>query len=371
MPHRLRFSSILALTLSAACAARGLAAEQVELHLANGQTVTGELENEDGESVTVKSSMPTKNGKAMSISKQYPRGDISSIVKLQDPEEAYKARDAAAKTADERTALALWCRDQAMADRAVEQAKRALALDAKQDAAAKLLGELGYVQVDGAWVKESEWLAKEGKVRYQGKIMTIAEADALKAQDKKNADLKAAQQNVDDKTAALAALDKRIADLPKRPAEIDKELAKDQADLATAQSAGDKITSAKAALDAAQKSLTDAQNQSRQQTGTGPNRQPATNAPQQNLAPLQQAVEDAQKAYNAAKRDGGSADVQVAQLKGKIAALNDEKAHLAKKGDELRAERETLAKQLDQAKAALEEAKKAAATAPTPAPAAP
>jgi DNA repair exonuclease SbcCD ATPase subunit len=320
--------------------------------------------------------MPTKNGKAMSISKVYQRSEITQMVKLQDPEDAYQDRDAAAKTADQHAALATWCRDQGMTERAVEHAQRALTLDPQQDGAGKLLGELGYVQSDGKWLKESDWLASQGKVRYEGKIMTIAEADALKAREKLKADVKAAQQAVDEKTAALAALDRRIADLPKRPAEIDKELAKAQADLATAQAAATKLANAKAALDGAQRGLTEAQNSAHppsgaQGGGNGGHGAPPPTAPAPNLTSYQKAVEDAQKAYNAAKREASSAEAEAAQLKAKIASLNDEKQNLAKKGDDLKAQREPLAKQLAEAKTALDQATKKANDAGSPPPTSP
>jgi predicted nucleic acid-binding Zn-ribbon protein len=373
MPSHRRLSS--AILLAAALAwGQGLAAQQVEVHLTSGQTVSGELENEGVDTITVKVSMPTKNGKAMSISKDYARTDIKELVRLKDPEDAYKDRDAAAKTADDHAALAAWCRDQSMTDRAIDHAKRALALDPKQEAATKLLGDLGYVLDNGKWVKESDWLASQGKVRYEGRIMTIAEADALKAQEKLKADVKAAQQVVDDKTAGLAALDRRIADLPKRPAEIDKELTKDQADLAKAQGAAAKVTDAKTALDAAQKSLTDAQNAAHPPSNgtgggnTGGHPIPTPSQPAQDLSGFQKAVEDAQKSYNAARRDASTADADAAQLKAKIAGLTDEKKNLAKKGDELKAQRESLAKDLEQAKSALDEATKKASAAPSTAP---
>jgi hypothetical protein len=360
---------LVSLALALAAAGPLLAAQQVELHLATGQTVTGELESEDATSVTLKSSMTTKSGKVMTYSKTYARQDILQLVTLKDPEDLYADRDHAAKTADDHTALALWCRDQGMVDRAVAHAQKALAVDPKQDAAAKVLTDLGWVQVDGKWVKEADWLASQGKVRYEGKVMTIAEADALKAQEKLKAAQKAAQQTVDDKTAALAALDKRIADLPKRPAEIDQEVTKDQADLATAQGAASKVTNAKSALDAAEKRLSDAQAapapQVNAQGGPGAQGAHAPQAAKPDLTSYQQAVEDAQKAYNTARHDAANADADAARLKSRIAALTDEKKNLAKKGDELKAQRETLAKDLEQAKVALDEATKKAAGAST------
>ncbi len=360
---------ILAITLATAWEGSGEAADQVTLHLSSGQTVTGELVSEDADKVVLKSTLATKSGKAMSMSKDYPRNEVLEIVHLADPEETYKTRAAAAKTADDQAALATWCRDQGMTERAVAHARKALAIDPKHDDATKLLGGLGWVEADGAWVLESEWLAGQGKVRYQGKIMTNAEADALKAQLQEKDAVKGAQQAVDDKTAALAALDRRIADLPKRPAEIDAEIAKAKTDLTTAQGGAQRIAGAKATLDGAEKRLSDAQASAR---APGTNGQPGTgNAPAQNFAPLQQAVEDAQKAYNAAKRETQSGDQDSTRSKSRIAALTEEKKTLEKKGADLKAQREALAKDLEQAKAALEAKKKAAASSPPPAPPAP
>jgi chromosome segregation ATPase len=70
------------------------------------------------------------------------------------------------------------------------------------------------------------------------------------------------------------------------------------------------------------------------------------------LLPLTQAVENAQKALAAARRDAGSADAQVAQAKAKIAALNNEKKTVEKKIEDLTAKREVAAKAAEAAKAA-------------------
>jgi hypothetical protein len=383
MPHDLLRSLATTLLLAALAAAPAAAAEQVELHLVGGKVVIGELISEAADKVVVKSTMATKSGPPMSITKEYQRAEISELVRVQDPETTYATRAAAAKSATEHAELAAWCRDHAMTERAVEQARAALALDAAQGAAAKLLGELGWVKVDQDWVKESEWLAKQGKVRYQDRVMTIAEADQLKAAAKLEQARKAAQQAVDDKTAALATLDRDIEKLPKRPAEIDAEIAKDTAAMKVAQAASDRVTITKSALAAAEKNLADAKSQGGAgaggagqhgpgpggagQHGPGAGGAPSNNNNNaQNLAPLQQAVDDAQKAANSARHDAAGADQEFARLKAAIVTLTDEKKNLDKKGTELKARREALAKELDEAKAALDAATKKAADATTP-----
>ncbi len=322
------------------------AAQQVEVHLRSGVVVVGEVVTDDPDKLVIKSTSVTKSGKAMSITLPYKRADIAKVVKLADPEEQYLSKSVAAMSAAEHLALALWCREQNLNDQAIVHAKKAVELDATQDVAIKMLSDLDLALVDGTWVKESEALTAQGKVRYQGKVMTIAEADALKAAAQKDAAAAGAQKAADDKENSIAAIDKQIAELKKRPAEIDAGLQKANSDLAAAQGLAQKVPAAKAALDSAQQNLDQARAANQNQPpGAGVNAGT-------NLQPLIQAVENAQKALTAAKREAGGADGQAAQAKAKITALTNEKKTLEKKLESLTARREAAVKALEQAKAA-------------------
>ena len=238
-----------------------------------------------------------------------------------------------------------------MPDRAAAQAQEALAQAADQPVALALLKDLGWVQVDGTWVKESEALAAQGKVRYQGQVMTTAEADALKEKAKEGAARDNAQKDVEGKAAYIATIDKQLADLQKRPALLDAELAKASTALSAAQAKAHKVTQAKSAYDNAQRSLTQAQNQNagQRQGGYGT----AGNASTVNLQPLYQAVEDARKAYAQARADADGAEGEVTRQQGLVASLSEEKKNLEHKKTDLTARRVRAVKDLETAQAAL------------------
>jgi hypothetical protein len=343
MPLARLASLIVSLTLMSLPLA---AAQQVEVHLRSGVVVTGEVVSDDLEKLVLKSTSISKSGKTMTATIPYKHADIAEVVALADPDEVYRTKSAAAMSAADHLALAQWCREQNMNERAVEHGKKTVELDATQEAAIKLLSDLDWMLVDGKWMHESEALAAQGKVRVQGKIMTLAEAEALKAGAKQQAAAAGAERAADEKAGSLAAIDRQLADLKKRPALIDADLAKANADLATASGLAQKAVSAKSSLDSAQKSLDQAR-ASNQNTPANGGANSGTN-----LLPLTQAVENAQKALAAARREAGSADAQVAQAKGKIVALNNEKKSLEKKIEDLTAKRDVAAKAAEAAKAA-------------------
>jgi chromosome segregation ATPase len=324
-------------------------AQQVEIQLRSGQKITGELISEDASHVVIKTTTISKSGRTMSMTADYKRVEITELTHLADLEQTYANRSATSKTADEHSALATWCREHAMLDQAVEQAKQALALNKDQAAAATLMTDLGWVQADGKWLKEADLLASQGKVRYQGKVMTLEEAKAAKALEKQQQTLKEAQQAIDDKTSALAKLDHQIEELSKRPAQIETEMTNDTAGMATAQAVTQSVTDAKAAASAADAAVKQAQ-------ATLPRIVDATGkvtVDTSSLLPLIQAAETAQKAYNDARRGLRGAEEEFGRLKDHLAKLQTEKKSLEKKAVDLKAKREALAKELEKAKADL------------------
>ncbi len=329
-------TNLIRMLLLTCCLAWPLAAQQVEVHMTAGQVVSGELVKEDDEAITVKTRMVGKTN-TMVADVVLKRADIARIDKTQDPETEYLLRRKSAATTAEQLALAKWCREQGLADHALELARLAVAQAPASDEALAMMKTLGWIQVDGTWVQEDAWLKASGKTRYLGTILPIAEAEARKARDQ-------VQQALDEKTAALAAHDQAVTDLDARPAAIDQNIAKATATQTAAQAKAQQVTTAKSAFDQAQKALEQAQAQARNAQG---------NANRVDLGPLRQVVETTQKAYNAAKRDAGSAENDLARAKASIASLTAEKAALSKKREALAAKRPALAKAVDAAKAAL------------------
>jgi hypothetical protein len=324
-------------------------AQQVEIKLRSGAKITGELISEDANKVSIKTTTLGKTGRSMSMTGEYKRSDILELTNLADPEQTYAKRATLAKTADEHSALATWCREQAMMEHAVEQAKKALALDREQTTSAKLMADLGWVEADGKWLKETDLLASQGKVRYQGKIMTLEEAKTAKALEKQQQSLKEAQQVLDGKTSALAKLDLQIEELPKRPAQIEVEMANDTAAMANAQAVTQRVADAKTAFDAADAAVQKAQGSLPTSIGAGGKQVVDTSG----LMPLIAASEAAQKAYNDVRRSVGAAEAELVRLKNHQAALQAETKSLDKKALDLTAKREALVKDLEKAKADL------------------
>ena len=339
------FASLLIFSLGT----NAVGAQQVEIKLRSGPKIIGELISEDASKVSVKTTTIGKTGRSMSMTAEYKRSEIVELTHLADPEQTYAKRATLAKTADEHGALSTWCRENAMLDHAVEQAKLALALEHEHAASAKLMIDLGWIETDGKWIKETDWLASQGKVRYQGTIMTLEEAKAAKGLEKQQQGLKEAQQSIDDKTAALAKLDRQIEELPKRPAQIEVEMAKDTAAIAKAQAVTQRVAEAKTAFDAAEAAVQKAQGSLPTSIGAGGKQVVDTTR----LMPLIAASEAAQKAYNDVRRSVGAADAELVRLKNHQTALQAETKSLDKKALDLTAKREALDKDLEKAKADL------------------
>jgi hypothetical protein len=317
------------------------AVDLVEVHLRSGQVTKGELISQDADKIVVKSNATGKSGKTMSITMTYRRDDIADLVELGDPDETYRKNSAAAATAADHAKLAAWCSDMGMGDRALEQAERAVDLDPAQEACVKLALDAGWVRSNGKWVKEADLLAADGKVRYQGKIMTIAEADELKAAAKKQSALADAQKAADEKAGAVAYYDRLTAELKKRSPVLEVELAKAKTDVATAEATAPKVIAAKMALDMAQANL----DQARASPPTGNAANTAAY-----LSPYTNAVSSAQLGLSAAKKAEAAAEADLPRLRGKVSSLEDEKKNLERRLNELSAKRDAALKAQDQAK---------------------
>jgi predicted nucleic acid-binding Zn-ribbon protein len=154
---------------------------------------------------------------------------------------------------------------------------------------------------------------------------------------------------IDGKTSALAKLDLQIEELPKRPAQIEVEMANDTAAMVNAQAVTQRVADAKTAFDAADAAVQKAQGSLPTSIGAGGKQVVDTSG----LMPLIAASEAAQKAYNDVRRSVGAAEAELVRLKNHQAALQAETKSLDKKALDLTAKREALVKDLEKAKADL------------------
>jgi chromosome segregation ATPase len=228
-----------------------------------------------------------------------------------------------------------------MAARALAQAERAVDLDPGQEACVTMALDAGWVRSHGAWAREVDVLAADGKVRYQGRIMTISAADGLKASARKQAALAAAQQLVDERVHAVAYCDRLLAEIGTRSPDLEIELTMAKADVAIAEATPAKVYAARTALDSAQANLDQARS-------SPPSGSPATASSY--LASYDQAVTSAQVALAAAKKAEAGAAADLPRLRGRVGALTDEKRNLERKLNDLGLKRAAALKAQAQAR---------------------
>src|SRR5688572_10463318 len=96
----------------------------------------------------------------------------------EDPAAAYLEKSCGAKTAQDRFAVALWCRENGLLPEARAQFREAARLDPELAAAREALGDR---KVDGRWVPSEEALAAKGLVQHDGRWMLPEEKAILAA----------------------------------------------------------------------------------------------------------------------------------------------------------------------------------------------
>ncbi len=96
----------------------------------------------------------------------------------EDLASAYAEKSCGAKTAQERFAVALWCREKGLLPEATAQLREAARLDPDLAAAREALGDR---KVDGRWVPSDEAMAAKGLVRHEGRWMLPEEKAILAA----------------------------------------------------------------------------------------------------------------------------------------------------------------------------------------------
>ncbi len=213
------------------------AAAESEIRFTSGRILHGEVVSSDAERVIVKEVIAGKKG-ALTATITYKRADIASIVDVADVRADYARRAAAAPDgAGEQADLAVWCAEHGLHDEAIAHAQKAVASDPANAVATRVLTGAGMILVEGRWQDEAAYLARTGQERYDGSIMTVAEATARKEAARAKAGAAVDQQQADDLTARAAAIDKVITALRGRLAAIPKEAAAVEAQLATADTA--------------------------------------------------------------------------------------------------------------------------------------
>ncbi len=348
----------LAILSLLACVPRLAAAQMVEVSFLTEQKVEGELISDDGNQIVLKQAFVGKSGKIAWAEMTYSRSDLKSVTPIADPQTQYKTRKAVAKGAADWGGLAAWCLAKGMTDHALDSARRAVELQSDQADAAKVLTTLGWVVANGAWVKEDEWLAKQGKLRYHGKIMTKADVEALKAKEAGQEAARAAKVAIVAKETQLAVMDKELARLEARPAEIKLELDKVQVGIKDLAGLKDKLAAAKKAADDAYAAL---------QTEQGKNAANKTYN-EATMKKLQTESEKTQKECNKLKHEIAGSDDALVRFNTRLAALKQEEKANEKKTADLSGKRATLKAELDDLMAKAQTSEKQPEKAPASSP---
>ena len=95
-----------------------------------------------------------------------------------DLQVAYVEKSVAAKSAEDRVAVALWCREKGLLPESTAQFREAARLDPENAAAREALGDK---RVDGRWVTSEEAMARKGLVRHEGRWVLPEEKAILGA----------------------------------------------------------------------------------------------------------------------------------------------------------------------------------------------
>jgi DNA repair exonuclease SbcCD ATPase subunit len=293
----------------AACAFAGQAAETV-LTLASGEQVSGELVRESATELVLRRSLTTASG-VVSSETTYPRAQVKDIASRVTDADLYAARlKDAPDTADGQYQLARWCADRKLTAQAVRHAKRALAIDAGHAPARELMAQLGYREVDGAWLDEDERLAREGLVKVGGKVLSKAAAETRKALTVASVARGNADQAARDRQHALGMIEKQLA----------------EATAATAALTGEAADLAKGLADG----QTLATQQQTQLTALAQRRDDALTQLQREVELHGTATTASSLAYDRAQREYATAKRSLDQLTGQLATGTQRQAAVAK-----------------------------------------
>jgi hypothetical protein len=198
-------------------------AVDVEVRMKSGESGFGELIAQDDAKVSINRRLWTKNG-IIAGTTDYPRNRIVEVIEVPSLTDLYRAK--AAKAGEEyelQYSLARWCMERGLIDQAFTHAKGLYDRDPKDAVTLKLFDDIGYMLVDGTWIKESENAERHGLIAYDSTYLTPAEVDLRKAVAK-------AMLARDGAEGKIKLCENRIESEAKHVKDANARLAKTQAD---------------------------------------------------------------------------------------------------------------------------------------------
>jgi len=205
-----------------------LPAEEVDVTLHSGETIRGVVVGDDSEQIRLLRSIPTSS-MPIDVVITYPRSAIAQVQAIAQPNPEYDQRVATVgATAQGHIALAKWCRDEDLPEQARLQAMQAHALAPSDPQVTTLLIDLGYTYADGRWQDANAYLLETGRVRYAGRIMSQAEADALRSRADNDQRVAELIQQVGASAARLDALRQSFAGVSRALLEVPDMLSANQ-----------------------------------------------------------------------------------------------------------------------------------------------
>jgi hypothetical protein len=187
-----------------------LMAAEVELSLANGRTVRGELV-QDGDTVLLRSRHPVRGGVRL-VDASYAKADILKRKEIPGAQQQYDERKARTPdTVPEQCTLAQWAYENCLREQAKVHAERVLVQDPENAWARRILDNCGYMEVAGKWVDEAEHLKANGLVRVDGEILAAGLAEARKAYQRASVVATAARKKVEEARSAAGDRPKNAA----------------------------------------------------------------------------------------------------------------------------------------------------------------
>jgi hypothetical protein len=187
-----------------------LMAAEVELSLANGRTVRGELV-QDGDTVLLRSRHPVRGGVRL-VDASYAKADILKRKEIPGAQQQYDERKARTPdTVPEQCTLAQWAYENCLREQAKVHAERVLVQDPENAWARRILDNCGYMEVSGKWVDEAEHLKANGLVRVDGEILAAGLAEARKAYQRASVVATAARKKVEEARSAAGDRPKNAA----------------------------------------------------------------------------------------------------------------------------------------------------------------
>lgn len=168
--------SIVVLLLG--CTACLPAADWVELRTTEGETIYGELEQEQGSAYRIR--VPVAFAKTGNVAINVRSFDKRQVAGLTNLDAEYDKRSGqVAETSEAQLTLARWCHAKLMLDRAGQHGAKAAKLAPQAAEPAALLRELGWVQSGETWISQDDYLKRNGLARFFGRIIPVGSQPEL------------------------------------------------------------------------------------------------------------------------------------------------------------------------------------------------